>query len=105
MLPITGQTGGPNGLKLFVDTHGWLGVLKAKKSKKNSQHFFPRATPGPSASLIYNSLFTIIDIDTFYYSTCSYKGHSMFLYNFCNFLCRRYLIIQFSKSSLQNGGL
>ena len=23
MLPIAGQTAGPNGLKLFVDTHGW----------------------------------------------------------------------------------
>ena len=23
MLPIAGQTAGPNGLKLFADTHGW----------------------------------------------------------------------------------
>ena len=25
MLPIAGQTAGPNGLKFFVDTHGWPG--------------------------------------------------------------------------------
>ena len=25
MLPIAGQTAGPIGLTLFVDTHGWLG--------------------------------------------------------------------------------
>ena len=28
MLPNAGQTAGPNGLKLFVDTHGWLNRLK-----------------------------------------------------------------------------
>ena len=33
MFPIAGQTSGPIGLKIFVDTHGWPGVLKAKKSK------------------------------------------------------------------------
>ena len=25
MFPIAGQMAGPNGLKLFVDTHGWPG--------------------------------------------------------------------------------
>ena len=25
MLPIAGQTAGPIGLKIFVDTHGWPG--------------------------------------------------------------------------------
>ena len=27
MLPIADQTAGPNGLKFFVDTHGWPGVV------------------------------------------------------------------------------
>ena len=31
MLRIPGQTAGPIGLKFFVETHGWLGVLYAKK--------------------------------------------------------------------------
>ena len=30
MLHIAGQTAGPIGLKIFADTHGWLGV-KAKQ--------------------------------------------------------------------------
>ena len=55
MFPIAGQTAGPIGLKFFVDTHGWPGVIKAKKSKffffRN--FFFPRATPGPLASNYY----------------------------------------------------
>ena len=25
MLPIAGQMAGPNGVKFFVDTHGWPG--------------------------------------------------------------------------------
>ena len=47
MLPIAGQTAGPNGLNFFVDTHGWPGGFKAKKFdfffvlKKK----FPWATP------------------------------------------------------------
>ena len=51
MLPIAGQTAGPNELTFFVDSHVW------SKAKKNSKKmffkifiFFPRATPGPSAS-------------------------------------------------------
>ena len=28
MLPIAGQTAGPNGLNFFVDTHGWPGDVK-----------------------------------------------------------------------------
>ena len=40
MLPIAGQTAGPNRVKYFVDTHGWPGVLLAKQNrnlkKKNS---------------------------------------------------------------------
>ena len=32
MLPIAGQSAGPDGLKFFVDTQGWLGsVLGYKK--------------------------------------------------------------------------
>ena len=27
MLPIAGQTAGPNGLKFFVDTHWWSGCV------------------------------------------------------------------------------
>ena len=46
MLPIAGQTAGPNGLNIFVDTHGWPGGVFRLKMKIN----FPRATPGPSAS-------------------------------------------------------
>ena len=33
MLPIAGQTAGPNELKFFVDTHGWPGGDMAKKCK------------------------------------------------------------------------
>ena len=28
MLPIAGQAAKPNGLKFFVDTHGWSGGVK-----------------------------------------------------------------------------
>ena len=37
MLPIAGQTARPNGLKFFVNTHGWRGVSKAET---NSKFFF-----------------------------------------------------------------
>ena len=40
MLLIAGQMAGPNGLKLFVDTHGGLGVLKAKKIEKKILNIF-----------------------------------------------------------------
>ena len=33
MLPIAGQTAGPNGLKLFVDTYGWTGSVIGKKNR------------------------------------------------------------------------
>ena len=44
MLPIAGQTAGPNGLKKFVDTHGWPG------GDFFPTFFFPRATLSLSAS-------------------------------------------------------
>ena len=64
MLCIAGQTAGPIGLKFFVDTHGWPGVLYAKKMfcffhniffliyffSNFFFKFFSRATPGPLAS-------------------------------------------------------
>ena len=55
MLPIAGQTAGPNGLTFFVDTQGFpRGVSGFKKiSTFFFQIFlfiFPRATPGTSAS-------------------------------------------------------
>ena len=40
MLPIAGQSAGPNGLKFFVDTQGWLGsVLGFKKFEICLKHF------------------------------------------------------------------
>ena len=50
MSTIAGQTAGPIGMKFFfVATYGWpWGVIGLKKFKIL---FFPRATPGPSASL------------------------------------------------------
>ena len=55
MLPIAGKTAGPNGLKFFLDIHGWPGGCHRLKK---IQYFFShplkktsRATPGPSASL------------------------------------------------------
>ena len=46
MLPEAGQTAGPNGLNFFVDTHVWPGGVLGLIV------YFPRATPGPSASNI-----------------------------------------------------
>ena len=41
MLPIADQSAGPNGLKFFVDTQGWLGsVLGFKKFEICLKHFF-----------------------------------------------------------------
>ena len=40
MFPIAGQTAGPNGLKFFVDTHGWPGVFYAKKNRNLFFNFF-----------------------------------------------------------------
>ena len=58
MLRIAGPTAGRIGLKFFVDTHGWPGVLYAKKNRNFEQffknfslNFFPWVTPGPSASI------------------------------------------------------
>ena len=31
MFPIAGQTAGPNGLKLFVETHGFFYIMEFKK--------------------------------------------------------------------------
>ena len=61
MFPIAGQTAGPNGLTFFVDTHGWpTGVVGLKKIKfknlKKIKFFFPRATPGLSASFFFIKL-------------------------------------------------
>jgi len=70
MLRIAGQTAGPIGLKLFVDTHGYPfvdthgypgGDIRQKKYVSffqflfsfSFQFFSPRATPGPSASYYY----------------------------------------------------
>ena len=58
MLPIAGQTAGPIGLKFFVDTQGWPGGVIVKNRnyfffKLFFKFFFPRSTPGPSASLSY----------------------------------------------------
>ena len=33
LLPLAGQTAGPNGLNFFGDTHGWPGVSQAKKNR------------------------------------------------------------------------
>ena len=33
MLPLAGQTAGPNGLKFFVNTHGWLGGVLGNNNK------------------------------------------------------------------------
>ena len=40
MFPIAGQTAGPIGLKFFVDTHGWPGVIYISKKKICSKIFF-----------------------------------------------------------------
>ena len=40
MLRIAGQTTGPIGLKFFVDTHGWPGVLWPVKMEFFSKIFF-----------------------------------------------------------------
>ena len=56
MLRKAGRTAGPNGLTLFVDIHGWPGVVKKNFFFKNfflSIFIFPRVTPGSSASLLY----------------------------------------------------
>ena len=47
MLPIAGQTAGPNGLTIFVGTHE---CCKLKNRNKKI-----RATPGFSASSIYDN--------------------------------------------------
>ena len=59
MFPIAGQTAGPIGLKFFVDTQGWPGgdIGYKKFQKVFFQKFFPRATPGPSASIIKYSYY------------------------------------------------
>ena len=65
MLRIAGQTAGPIGLKLFVNIYGWPGgCYRLKKSnffskifKMFKKIFFPRATPGPSASNEYYKTF------------------------------------------------
>ena len=49
MLRIAGQTAGPIRLICFVDTHGWPGGVIS--GFFTSFIFFPRATPGISASL------------------------------------------------------
>ena len=52
MLPIAGQTVGPNGLKFFVNIHGWRYRLKKFQNFfQNFFYLFPRAMPDPSASI------------------------------------------------------
>ena len=46
MLPIAGQTAGPIGLKIFVDTHGCLGDVMSLK-KNYFQIFFSTGNAGP----------------------------------------------------------
>ena len=55
---IAGQTAEPIGLKFFCG-HSWVarGCYELKKRLTNISfffHFFPSATPGPSASYLYN---------------------------------------------------
>ena len=45
MLPIAGQTAGPNGLTFFVDTHEWRGVSLAKKNRNSKKYFTGNAGP------------------------------------------------------------
>ena len=53
MLPIAGQTAGPNGLKFCVDTQRWPGGVFGCKKRFFSQHFFfHEQRPGPSASAV-----------------------------------------------------
>ena len=63
MLPIASQTAGPNGLTLFVDTHGWpVGVIGLKHLNFFFSFLlkfsFPQATLGTSASIKYTSCFS-----------------------------------------------
>ena len=52
MLPIAGQTAGPNGLNFFVDTHGWPREFLGKKiEKKMFFIIFSWSTLVPSASM------------------------------------------------------
>ena len=46
MLFMAGQTAGPNGLKFFVDTYGWPGVLQAK-NRYFFQNIFFTGNAGP----------------------------------------------------------
>ena len=64
---IAGQKDGPIGLKFFVDTQGWPGGDKGLKKSPIfffkiffSKFIFPRATPGPSANIIYNFFFRLL---------------------------------------------
>ena len=66
MLQIAGQTAGLNGLKFFVDTHGWPRVHWAKKNDFFSQFFFSKfffslATSGSSANYYYYKKLTPLD--------------------------------------------
>ena len=62
MLPIASQTAGPNGLTLFVDTHGWpVGVTGLKHLKFFFHFFFIQiffSTGNTSASIQYTSYFS-----------------------------------------------
>ena len=50
MLRIAGQTTGPIGLSFILDTHAWQTKIQKFLKFFFSKFFFPRATPGPSAS-------------------------------------------------------
>ena len=60
MFPIAGQTAGPIGLKLFVDTHGWPGGDKAKKIQKKffSNFFFHGQRRALQLVVLYTGLST-----------------------------------------------
>ena len=58
LLPIAGQTAGLIGLTFFADTHGWPGGVISEKARIFLFFYFifPRATPGPSASLLKRNI-------------------------------------------------
>ena len=64
MLPIAGQTTGPNGLKFFVDTQGFQGVFRLKKIrfffKFFFQNFFYTGNAGPFNQYYLDSIALIV---------------------------------------------
>ena len=52
-MPVAGQTAGPIGLKLFVDTHGWPGGVVGSKNEIFFPFFFT-GNAGPSNKYLMN---------------------------------------------------